>query len=223
METLVTYKVSIVLDPIMSEQEIRDRILIRSRDLFMKYGIRSVSMDDIASEMGISKKTIYQYFADKEELVAEVIECKIGESQKQCDKDKYNAENAIDETFRAMEMVELMFRHMNPAVILDLKKYHPKAYDKFLKHKNDYLYNTIRHNLTRGIQEGLYRPELNVDIIARFRIESMLMPLDPVFYSGNKLSLADVEHQIIEHYLFGIVSMKGYRLVLKYQQKMKTI
>ncbi|WP_290790675.1 TetR/AcrR family transcriptional regulator [Flavihumibacter sp. UBA7668] len=223
METFVTLKVSIVLSPIMSEQENRDRILIKSRDLFMKYGIRSVSMDDIASEMGISKKTIYQYFADKEELVLEVIDCKIGESQGQCDKDKESAENAIDEMFKAMEMVEQMFRSMNPSVLLDLKKYHPKAYEKFLQHKNDYIYNTIRDNLIRGIQEELYRPELNIDIIARFRIESMLMPLDPVFYSGNKLTLADVEQQIIEHYLFGIVSMKGYRLVLKYQQKKKKI
>lgn len=223
METFVTFKVSIVLGPIMSEHETRDRILVRSRDLFMKYGIRSVSMDDIASEMGISKKTIYQYFADKEELVLEVIQCKICESRDRCDIDKFSAENAIDEMFKAMEMVEEMFRNMNPSVILDLKKYHPKAYEKFLQHKNDFIYNTIRDNLIRGIQEQLYRQELNVDIIARFRIESMLMPLDPVFYSGNKLTLADVEQQIIELYLFGIVTLEGYRLVLEYQQKKKKI
>lgn len=221
METFVTLKVSIVLSSIMSEQETRDRILTRSRDLFMKYGIRSVSMDDIASEMGISKKTIYQYFADKEELVAEVIECKICDSESQCNFDKNVAENAVDEMFRAMEMVEQMFRTMNPSVLLDLKKYHPKAFEKVQKHKNDYIYNTIRDNLIRGIREELYRPEIHLDIIPRFRIESMLIPLDPVFYSGNKVTLADVEQQILEHYLFGIVSLKGYKLVLKYQQKKK--
>lgn len=205
----------------MSEHDTKDRILAKSRDLFMKYGVRSVSMDDIASEMGISKKTIYQYFADKEALVVEVIECKICESETRCDFDKHAAENAIDELFRAMEMTEQMFRTMNPAVLLDLKKYHPRAFEKVQKHKNEYIYQTIRNNLERGIREELYRPEINLDIIARYRIESMLLPLDPVFYSGNEVTLADVEQQLLEHYLFGIVSLKGYKLVLKYQQKKK--
>lgn len=219
METFVTFKVSIVLFLHMSESETKDRILSRSRDLFMQYGIRSVSMDDIASEMGISKKTIYQYFADKEELVLAVINCKIDEAEAHCNFDRSMSINAIDEVCKSMEMVENMFRTMNPSVLLDLKKYHPKAYDRFLKHKNDYIFNTMRSNLLRGIEEGLYRPELHPDVIARFRIESILTPLDPVFYTGNKLTIADVEQEITIHYLFGIVTLKGYRLVLKYLEK----
>lgn len=205
----------------MKEVENRDRILAKSRELFMQYGIRSVSMDDIAGVLGISKKTIYQYFADKEELVGAVIQFEVGQSESQCNLDKSTAANAIDEMFRAMEMAEQMFRTMNPAVLFDLKKYHPSAYGKLEKHKNDYIFNIIRNNLERGIQEGLYRSEINIDVIARFRIDSMLLPIDPAFLQKQKVGLAEIEHQIIEHYLFGIVTLKGYKLVLKYQQKRK--
>ncbi|WP_052272797.1 TetR/AcrR family transcriptional regulator [Flavihumibacter solisilvae] len=207
----------------MTEIDNRERILARAKDLFMQYGIRSVSMDDIASEIGISKKTIYQYFADKEELVSAVILFKIGESKTRCDLDRQQSINAIDEMFRAMEMAEQMFRTMNPSVIPDLRKYHPVAYTHFEKHKNDYLYNVIRTNLVKGIGEELYRPELNVEIIARLRLDSMLMPFDQSFLVRQKATLADVEQQVIEHYLFGIVTLKGYKLVLKYQQKRKKI
>jgi AcrR family transcriptional regulator len=207
----------------MADFDNRERILGKAKDMFLQYGIRSVSMDDIAGMLGISKKTIYLYFADKEELVGAVIQFKIGESQDRCGRDGLEAENAIDEMFKAMEMVEQMFRTMNPAVLFDLRKYHPVSYSLFEKHKNDFLYNVIRDNLVRGIEEELYRPDINIDIIARFRIDSMLMPFDPALYNNQNTNIADVERQIIEHYLFGIVSQKGYKMVLKYQQKRKKI
>ena len=205
----------------MKELENRERILAKSRELFMQYGIRSVSMDDIAGVLGISKKTIYHYFADKEELVGAVIQFEVCHSESQCNVDHSESANAIEEMFRAMEMVEQMFRTMNPSVLFDLKKYHPGAFSILEKHKNDYLFNIIRSNLQRGISEGLYRPEIQVDIIARFRIDSMLLPFDPSFLQRQKIGLVEVEQQIIEHYLFGIVTLKGYKLVLKYQQKRK--
>ncbi len=203
----------------MTEIDNRERILEMSRDMFMRYGIRSVSMDDIAGALGMSKKTIYQYYADKEELVLAVIRYKTCESEELCKVDKENASDAIDEMFRAMDMVEHMFRTMNPAVLFDLRKYHPAAYGILEQHKNEYLYNTIRKNLEWGIREELYRPEINVDIIARYRVESMLLLFDPSFLSRQKANLADVEQQVLEHYLFGIVTLKGYKLALKYQQK----
>jgi AcrR family transcriptional regulator len=205
----------------MSELDNRKRILTRARELFMQYGIRSVSMDDIAANLGISKKTIYQYFSDKDEIVKEVIIFKIKESEDSCNHWHQVAENAIDELFKIMEMVEEIFRSMNPSVILDLKKYHPAAYAIFEDHRNNFIYNNIRENLLWGIKEELYRSEINVDLMAKFRINTMLLPFDPAFLNKQKLSLAEVEKNILESYLFGLVSLKGYKLTLKYQQKRK--
>jgi AcrR family transcriptional regulator len=203
----------------MTEIDYKQRILVKSGELFMQYGVRSISMDDIAFSLGISKKTIYQYFSDKDELVGAVILAKLSENEQICSVDRRQAENAIDELFKAMEMAEQMLRTLNPSVMFDLRKYHPNAYGLIEKHKNEFLFNIIRSNLEWGIEEGLYRPELNINIITHLRIKTMLLAFDPAFFSEQKSSIVDIEQQILEHYLFGIVTLKGYELVLQYQHK----
>lgn len=197
----------------------RERISSKAHDLIMKYGVRSVSMDDIANAIGISKKTIYQYFVDKDELVDAIIDATLRQNQSRCTHYSSTAKNAVEEIFKARELLREMFSDMNPSILYDLQKYHPKAFTRFLKHKNDFLFGLLRANIEKGISEELYRPEINVDIITRFRIESMMMPFNPDFFSKHKHSLLEVEEQLLEHFLFGIVSLKGYKLVLKYKQE----
>src|SRR6188472_4635859 len=141
METWITNKVSIVLHPIMTENETAIRIREKAHGLFMQFGLRSVSMDDIANSLGMSKKTIYQYYADKDELIVAVIEVEIKRTQTICETDRDCSLNAIHEVFLAMQMVVEIFGTMNPSLLYDMQKYHPKAYQKFQNHKNDYLYN----------------------------------------------------------------------------------
>ncbi len=181
IETLVTQKVSIVLHPIMSDIVTKQRIQKAAHDLVMQYGIRSVSMDDIASNLGMSKKTIYLYYKDKDELIDSVVEEVIHSNQCQCNNDRDNADNAVHEIFQVMEMMTEMFKTMNPSILFDMQKYHPVAYQRFQKHRNDYLYNVCRQNLERGIEEGLYRPEINIEIMARYRVETMLTSFNPEF------------------------------------------
>lgn len=201
-----------------AEINTKDRIRQKADELFMRYGLRSVSMDDIANSLGISKKTIYQFFADKNELVDAVLEGTLSYNKQNCDKNRADASNAIDEIFLSMDVVEQLFRNMHPSVIFDMQKYHPQAFSRFLKHKNEYLYNTVSKNLERGIEEQLYRPEIDIEILSRFRVESLLLSFNPEFYIGQKRTLAEVEHQLLEHFLYGIASLKGHKLILKYQQ-----
>ena len=162
METLVTQKVSLVLHPIMAETDTKQRIRQAAHNLVMQYGIRSVSMDDIAAHLGMSKKTIYQYFKDKDELVEAVVDDIIDTNQCVCNADREKADNAVHEIFLVMDMMVEMFKTMNPSILFDMQKYHPAAFVKFQKHRNDYLYNICRQNLERGIAEELYRPGINV-------------------------------------------------------------
>ncbi len=203
----------------MTDIATKERIKLQAAELFMKYGVRSVSMDDIANQLGMSKKTIYQYYADKDELVDAVIIEEISHNENCCEIDRSNSENAVHELFLAMDMVVEMFRSMNPSVLYDIQKYHPNAFVKFHKHKNDYLYGVIRENLVRGIKEDLYREDINIDIISRFRVEIMLLPFNPEFQAKVKHNLAEIEEEIILHYLYGLVNMKGYKLILKYKQE----
>lgn len=200
----------------MSEQEIKDRIKQAAHDLVMQYSIRSVSMDDIANRLGMSKKTIYIYFKDKDELVKEVVEDVISRNQEICRADKVKAENAIHEIFLSMEMVVEMFRKMNPSVLFDMQKYHPAAFNHFLSHKNDFIYNVMRQNLKRGQAEGLYRESVNINIMARFRVESMMLLFNPEFLHRAGSTLLEVEEQVITHWVFGLATEKGHKTIMKY-------
>jgi len=150
MGTLATKKVSIVLPPISEVMETADRIKLKAHDLVMQYGIRSVSMDDIASALGMSKKTIYQYFSDKDELVEAVVKNVIEQNRDACMKDKAIAKDAIHEVFLAIEMMQEMFANMNPSIINDMEKFHPKAFAIFHEHKYNFLHKVLQENISRA-------------------------------------------------------------------------
>jgi AcrR family transcriptional regulator len=195
------------------------RILQKGQELFLRYGIRSITMDEIATQLGISKKTIYQYFADKNELVDAVAAAHINQNKCKCNAYHETADNAVHEIFLTMEMVQEMMANMNPAIFYDLQKYHPKAFIKFNEHRNTFLYKVVKDNLEWGIEEGLYRPEINIDVTTKVRLETMFLPFNPDVFPYNKYRLVDVETETLEHYLYGIATLKGHKLIEKYKQQ----
>jgi AcrR family transcriptional regulator len=192
------------------------RIFQQAHQLFMQYGLKSVSMDDIANKMGISKKTIYQFYADKEALVSEVVKQITSNNQLQCDNDISNSENAIHEIILAMEQMSKLFETMNPSILFDLQKYYPQAFKYFQTHKNDYVYGKIKQNITRGIKEGLYRPDLNIEIVSKFRVESIVIAFNPEFQTSVKSGLVSIAQELSTFFLHGFVNEKGLKLITKY-------
>jgi TetR/AcrR family transcriptional regulator, cholesterol catabolism regulator len=201
--------------------DIAERIKCKAHDLFMQYGLRSVSMDDIAAKLGMSKKTIYQSYTDKDALVDDVIGTVFERDIACCEKDREQSENAVHEIFLAIDFIVEMFKNMNPSVLYDLQKFHPNTFIRFVKHKDTFLYGIIKNNITRGIKEELYRADIKIDVIARYRVESMMMPFQPEFKAKLKENLAVIEEELTHHFLFGLVNPKGYKLAVKYQQKRK--
>ncbi|HEY1870083.1 MAG TPA: TetR/AcrR family transcriptional regulator [Chitinophagaceae bacterium] len=198
---------------------IKERILQKAHELFMRYGVRSVSMDDIAAQLGMSKKTVYQYYTDKEELVNAVLSAVLEKNRSECFRDRENADNAVHEIFQAFDMVQQMFSNMNPSIVFDLEKYHPDVYKKVKQHKEVFMYQVIRQNMERGIQEELYRPEIDVDVLTRFRIESMMLPFNSEVFPTNRTHLVNIQQEILEHFLYGLATVKGQKLIQKYKQK----
>lgn len=199
--------------------EMKERIQHKAEELFRAYGVRSVTMDEIATQLGISKKTIYQYFADKEEIVAAVFQQMISGHKECCLKDKASAQDPIHEIFLAHDMAVEMFRHMNAAIIFDLMKYHPMVYSKFEEFKNKFLLQIITANLQKGIEMGIYRPEINIDVMSRYRIESAMMPFNPHVFPDNNKNLAVIESELFFHFMYGIVNAKGLKLIEKYKKQ----
>ena len=217
-ETIATQKVSVVLRP-MEIREVKERIKQKADELYRRYGIKSVTMDDIAHQLGVSKKTIYQSFSDKNELVDAVIVDILKFNKDCCQSYKLKSNNAIHEVFQAMEMLQVMFDNMNPTILFDIERNHPDTYKKFKEYKYKYLFEIVKENMERGIKEELYRPEINMDVIAKIRLETMMMPFNEQLFPKNKFSLAALHQQLIEVFLFGIASLKGYKLILKYQKE----
>lgn len=197
----------------------KDRIQQKANDLFRRYGVKSITMDEIAAQLGVSKKTIYQYFSDKDELVEVIVKQTIDFAQQTCENNRNNSKDSIDELFQAMDFVQQIFSGMNPAMMYDLEKFHPQSYRIFLDYKNKFLFDIIKSNLKRGITEELYRSDINIDIIAKFRLEAMMIAFNQDVYPASKFNLVDLHTTIIEHFLFGVASLKGYKLIMKYQQE----
>ena len=196
-----------------------ERIRQYAHDLFMQYGLKNVSMDEIAKGLGISKKTIYQYYTDKDQLVEEVVKSVINENQQNCEFDRSRAKDAVHEEFLAIDRMMEMFHSMNPSLLYDMQKNYPSAFKIFLAHKNDYIYGVIKANIIRGIKEGLFRDDINIEVLTKYRVESIVIPFNPDFHNKTKSSLAIIEEEITLHFLYGLVSQKGYKQIIKYKEK----
>lgn len=199
--------------------ELRERILLKAQDLFHKYGIRSVTMDEIASQLGMSKKTIYQSFADKDELVDATLQQHIDSNKCRCEEDKLKAENAVHEIFLTIDMLEELLADMSPSIFYDLEKFHPKTFAKVTHHRNQYLYKVVKSNLEWGISEDLYRSEIDVEIVTKIRVETMFLPFNQILFPQNKYSLVQVEKETMELFLYGVATTKAHKMINKYKEQ----
>jgi AcrR family transcriptional regulator len=203
----------------MEEKDVKEKILAGSEALFMKYGIRSVSMDDIARHLSVSKKTLYQHFADKDELVTVM-----SQSHMQRETSEYEAitkasENSIDELNKISVRIKCDMEEMNPSLLFDLQKFHPRAWSLWLKHKTDFIMHSIVRNLNQGINEGYFRSEINPEIIAISRLVLIESAFDDQIFPKVKFNLVEVQSQFFDHFVYGLCTDKGRKLYQKYKEQ----
>jgi len=194
---------------------------LEAKALFLKLGIRSVSMDEIAAQLGISKKTLYQHFKDKDELVDLVLVGQICNMQEEALKTVESASNAIEEIFNTMDMMVKHSRNMNPVVIFDLQKYHLSSFQKFHAYQNDFLLNIISNNLKKGVEEGFYRSDINIEILSKFRLATLMIGFNMEAFPSDKFNVTEVSLVVIENFLYGLATEKGYNMIESYKQKRK--
>ena len=199
--------------------EIKERIKQKADELYRRYGIKSVTMDEIASQLGVSKKTIYQSFSDKNELVDAVIMDMLSFNRNCCQDYKSRSQNAIHEVFLAMDMLHVIFDNMNPSILHDIQRNHPLTYEKFKEFKYAYLFQIVKENIEKGIKEELYREDINAEVVAIARLETMMLPFNENLFPRRKFPMVMLHQQLIEYFLFGIASPKGYKLIVKYQKE----
>jgi TetR/AcrR family transcriptional regulator, cholesterol catabolism regulator len=185
------------------------QILEQVRRLYQSYGIKSVTMDDVANKLCISKKTLYEYFTDKEDLVRQVMlneHTRWFEVLKETERGDLNA---IEELFEVYKILKRMFREYNPSMEYDLRKYYPDLAAKLRTIRRKMILESGYRNMTKGKREGLYRKDLNSKIIARLHLLKIENMIDTDMFSIGELTSFKVFHEIFVYHLNGIMSPKG--------------
>ena len=199
----------------MEELDNKEKILKGAEDLFMKYGVRSISMDDIARHLAVSKKTLYQHFADKEDLVMMVSKSHLERNAKEFETILETSENSVEELARISSCMKRNLEGVNQTMLFDIQKYHPKAWSVWLDFKHKYIRESVVRNLKQGIQDGFIRPEVNPEIMSVVRIELIQLAFNPDVFQREKFNMVEVHSQIFDHFVLGLVTEKGRKLYLK--------
>lgn len=197
-------------------EETSDSIIQEASALFMKYGIKSVTMDDISRSLGISKKTVYQYFHDKNEIVNRVAKTYLENERRNFEEIQINAENAIDKLYRHSRFLRKSFEKMNPVVLFDLKKYYKDSWQLFLAYKKNIFSKSMIETLKEGIEQGYFRESIDPEILITLRMEILELVADGTIFPHDQYDFKEVQVQIFDHFIHGILTDKGHRLLNNY-------
>jgi TetR/AcrR family transcriptional regulator, cholesterol catabolism regulator len=191
----------------------KEKILSKAKELFFKFGLRSVSMDDICRELGVSKKTIYLHFETKDKLIEDGMKLHKEEEIAVMKEIRTNAHNAIDELLCLSAHVAEMLTEVTPTLIYDCQKYYREIWTQFETLNNEYIYNDIHSNLKRGVAEGLYRDDFDIDVIAKLylSLSSSLTNMD--VFPSQKYSTKTVFQTFMMYHLRGIATPKGMEVL----------
>jgi AcrR family transcriptional regulator len=187
----------------------RKEIVKKVCTLYKTYGIKSITMDDAARHLGISKKTLYQFFSDKSQMVKEAIAVEIETKQQNFSALSDQALNAIEELLVYYKIQIKMILDYKPNFIYDLKKYYPDIYNNYVTIKRQKILESVEQNLKKGIKEGFFRADLDVSVISRLT----LMRIEGMIYSGlftiEEMMSPEVFTGIFYYHVYGIVTDKG--------------
>jgi AcrR family transcriptional regulator len=185
------------------------QILEKVRKLYYRYGIKSVTMDDVSSHLGISKKTLYEYFKDKEDLVRKVLLLKQDRVKAMFREIAGKNLNAVEELFEVYRILNELFKEYNPSMEYDIRKYYPDicSWDRDEHRKR--MYETAYSNMIKGKREGFYRKDLDASVIARLQVSRVESMVNNDLFSMEELTSFKVFQEIFVYNLQGILSHKG--------------
>jgi len=207
LETICIFKVSSVY--LQSNLEESDKILQGATKLFMQIGIKSVSMDDIAREIGVSKKTIYKHFGDKAELVLRVVELENRNEIVACNECYSTEGNAVQKMIDISKHISHQHRDINPTVIYDLQKYYPSIWAMMEKFQSEFILSAISQNIEEGQAEGLYRKAIKPEIAATMYGTLIQGMMQQLAQRNTPYDFKTLHLQMVSYHLYGICTTAG--------------
>ena len=196
--------------------EIPKRIVEQAKNLFKARGIRGVTMDDIARELGMSKKTLYQYFKNKADIVHHVTMAHFEIETCQISDARNKAKDPLEEMVIILKSFSKTFKEIPASMVYEVQKYYPKAWGLFHDFKNTHMVEAVHRNLEQGQQMGLYRKDLDIEIVTKIRIEQIVMVFNPTLFPPAEYDLTKVSIEMFSLFLHGLVTSEGKKLLYQY-------
>ena len=187
----------------------REKIIDKAGDMFLKLGFKSVTMDHIATEMGISKKTIYKYFDNKEHLVDDTtmfVQQTIDNVIKDIMEQGFNA---IEENFAIKNIFKNMFKNAKTSPMFQLKKYYPETFAKLMQNELFTFSECVTNNLEKGIQEKLYRENIDKEIVMKFYFLLVFGVHESELFDKSLSEVVKAEIKVLEYHTRAIATHHG--------------
>lgn len=196
-------------------------ILKNVGSLYLKFGIKSITMDDVAHEFGISKKTLYQYFKDKADLVSQVIDYYL--TNPIFNLNDFGNGNAIDRYFALRTHIVNILKYFHNNIEFDLRKQYPKLYRKVHTMKRERIFENTVENINDGIKSGLFRSDLDIELIAKLEVGKMLLTLNPEneIFTERECTNIELFDKVLEYYMYSICTEKGIKYFKKQLNNIK--
>jgi len=198
------------------------QIFKKAEELFMRYGLKSVTMDDIARQLGMSKKTLYQYVENKTDLITKTIVAQIEEEKAMMLDARENSNDAIEEMLKIARYAIQQLRKLSPTLVYDLQKYYQHIWQLVHKLHREHGQQMITENIERGKIQGVYRPDVNADILAKMYVMGTFAVVDEELFPLKNYNKENLFIEFIKYHIHGIASEKGLELYKKHIQKVST-
>ena len=186
-----------------------DKLINKAGEMFLSLGFKSVTMDDIANELGVSKKTIYKYYPNKASLVKASTEAIHGEVEIMVRAIKEKNLNAIEEEFAIKAIFKEMLKNAKESPMFQLKKYYPKIHGELMEKEECLFRDCNEDNLEKGIQQGLYRKDIDIEMIMNFYFILIFGVFDKNIANNDISELVKMEYKVLEYHIRAIATEKG--------------
>jgi AcrR family transcriptional regulator len=197
-------------------KEVKNHILEAAQALFYRYGIRSVTMDDVARHLSVSKKTLYEYFEDKADLLTSIVEVFIQTNKSVLFSCSKNSLDAVQEVLLQVENPFEKLSEINYSFFYELEKSFPACWELLVKYRQRTLHPIIITNLKRGIEEGLFRSDISLHFTADIRLQHITTAINPKEFTEQKYTVHQLMREFATFYLHAITTTKGKQLIIQY-------
>jgi hypothetical protein len=190
-------------------------IIKKYRDFLFSKGYMNLSLDKLSGKINVDKDIVRKYFATEEELVEKVLEYERKQFEKIFEDYDFEGVNAIDILLTVSREVAQKFKDVSPSITFELKNYYPEIYHRHFDFRRDFIYEKIKINLTKGINQGIYRDDLSIELVARLYLSRLIDLHNPDFFPTEEFSFETIFNTMFDNFIRGIAKPEG----LKYFEK----